>query len=244
MNNNLPEPTGGTTMTLPRTTEPEVMDSAQEAEDYDAMDHTDVNHRFVDDYLAFAGDELTESSRVSHLILDTGSGTAQIPILLSSRLTTQHAIIACDLSQEMLRVARCNIRTAGCGRTVIPILCNARQLPVRNRSCHHLISNSIIHHLPDPVVAFSELRRIAAPNAVVFIRDLLRPDTADDVERLVLQWAGPATEHQQQMFRESLHAALTTAEIRDMLLTVRLNPDWVRQTTDRHWTIAGRMPGN
>ena len=66
MNNNLPEPTGGTTMTLPRTTEPEVMDSAQEAEDYDAMDHTDVNHRFVDDYiLRVRGEQAVVHHRVA-----------------------------------------------------------------------------------------------------------------------------------------------------------------------------------
>ena len=36
---------------LPRIPEPEVMDSAAEAEDYDAMDHTQVNRLFVADFL-------------------------------------------------------------------------------------------------------------------------------------------------------------------------------------------------
>ncbi len=234
-----------TKMTLARTTEPEVMDSVEEAEDYDAMDHSDVNHQFVDDYLAFAGEEFSRSDGNSfHRILDTGSGTAQIPILLSRQLTARHAIIACDLSWEMLRVARRNIRTAGCKQTVIPILCNARQLPFRNQSCHQLISNSIVHHMPNPVTAFLEIRRVAAPKAVIFVRDLLRPATAEDVNRLVRQWAGTATEHQQQMFRESLHAALTISEIREILLAAGLGSGWVRQTTDRHWTIAGRVPGD
>ena len=230
-------------MSLARTTEPEVMDSVEEAEDYDAMDHSDVNHRFVDDYLAFAGEKNFRSDANSfHRILDTGSGTAQIPILLSRQLRARHTIMACDLSWEMLRVARRNIRTAGCTQTVIPILCNARRLPFRNQSCHQLISNSIIHHIPDPVAAFLEIHRVAAPNGIVFMRDLLRPATSGDVERLVQLWAGTATEHQQQMFRESLHAALTIAEIREMLLAAGLNPGWVQQTTDRHWTIAGRVP--
>ena len=34
---------------LARTLEPEVMDTAQEASDYDAMDHSEVNARFVAD---------------------------------------------------------------------------------------------------------------------------------------------------------------------------------------------------
>src|SRR5438445_565725 len=40
---------------IPRVLEPEVMDTAQEAKDYDAMDHREVNTRFCDDLLAFVG---------------------------------------------------------------------------------------------------------------------------------------------------------------------------------------------
>ena len=36
---------------LPRVLEPEVMDSPEEARDYDAMDHAEVNRRFVADFL-------------------------------------------------------------------------------------------------------------------------------------------------------------------------------------------------
>ena len=38
-------------MPLSRILEPEVMDSAQDAEDYDRMDHSQVNRVFVDDLL-------------------------------------------------------------------------------------------------------------------------------------------------------------------------------------------------
>ena len=40
---------------LARVLEPEVMDSTDEARDYDAMDHGEVNRRFVDDLLAAQG---------------------------------------------------------------------------------------------------------------------------------------------------------------------------------------------
>ena len=39
-------------MALSRVLEPEVMDSLEEADQYDAMDHADVNRVFVDDLLA------------------------------------------------------------------------------------------------------------------------------------------------------------------------------------------------
>ena len=59
---------------LPRVLEPEVMDSAEEASDYDAMDHSHVNRLFVTDFLTIW--------KGANPILDVGTGTAQIPIEL------------------------------------------------------------------------------------------------------------------------------------------------------------------
>ena len=49
---------------LTRILEPEVMDSAEEARDYDAMDHGTVNRVFVADFLGFArgGNPILERS--------------------------------------------------------------------------------------------------------------------------------------------------------------------------------------
>ncbi len=237
-------------MPLKRILEPEVMDSADEAHDYDTMDHSEVNRRFVEDCIAFlnecqqASDPNSDRTSACRQILDLGTGTAQIPVLLSEALPSDHTILAADMSLEMLRVAQRNIRDAGCDSSVVPICCNARQLPVPDRSCHYLISNSIIHHIPEPAHAFAEICRVAAPGAVFFLRDLLRPDSEQQLEELVARWAGNAIPHQQQMFRESLYAALTVEEVRDLLRNQNLDPDWVRQTTDRHWTIAGQIAGS
>jgi hypothetical protein len=42
------------------------------------------------------------------------------------------------------------------------------------------------------------------------------------------------------MFGGSLHAALSLDEVREMLRDAGLPAEWVRQTSDRHWTIAGQ----
>jgi hypothetical protein len=59
---------------LTRVIEPEVMDSAEEARDYDAMDHTAVNRVFVVDFLAHWNGSVP--------MLDVDTGTVQIPIEL------------------------------------------------------------------------------------------------------------------------------------------------------------------
>ena len=84
---------------LPRVLEPEVMDSAEEARDYDAMDHSTVNRVFVADFLA-----AWRSPRRGR-ILDCGTGTAQIPIEFC-RQSREGRIVAVDAARHMLEVAQ------------------------------------------------------------------------------------------------------------------------------------------
>src|SRR5579864_8159375 len=94
---------GGVNM-LDRVLEPEVMDSAAEARDYDAMDHSSVNRLFVSDFLA--------EWNGRNPILDVGAGTAQIPIELC-RQAPAAQVVAIDLAEQMLAVGRDNVRRAG-----------------------------------------------------------------------------------------------------------------------------------
>src|SRR5439155_11509082 len=81
---------------LPRTLEPEVMDTAEEARDYDAMDHATANRVFDADFLAVWNGRLP--------ILDVGTGTAQIPLELCRQSPTAR-VTAIDVACEMLAVA-------------------------------------------------------------------------------------------------------------------------------------------
>jgi ubiquinone/menaquinone biosynthesis C-methylase UbiE len=102
------------------------------------------------------------------------------------------------------------------------------------------MSNSIVHHIPEPERVLREMVRVARRGGVLFIRDLLRP--ADDVAvtHLVNTYAADANNHQRQMFEDSLRAALTLDEIRAMVKQLGFDPATVQQTSDRHWTWAGR----
>src|SRR5437764_7430286 len=88
---------------LPRVLEPEVMDTPEEARDYDTMDHTAVNRLFAADFL------LAWDGR--NPVLDVGTGTAQIPVELC-RKQTGAEVVAVDLSSEMLVVSRENVQKA------------------------------------------------------------------------------------------------------------------------------------
>ncbi|MBX3442356.1 MAG: class I SAM-dependent methyltransferase [Planctomyces sp.] len=222
---------------LPRTLEPEVMDSAEEAQGYDAMDHDAVNHRFVDDFLAVLG-PAADDPRMS--VLDVGAGTAQIPIRLA-RAAPALSITAIDLAAEMLRVARENVVRERLEDRIRLLQRDAKRLPDPDGAYASVISNSIVHHIPEPAAVFREMRRVLRPGGVWFVRDLLRPDSSGRVEDLVAAYAGEADAHQRRMFRESLHAALTLAEVRGLAGELGLPPESVTQTSDRHWTLAARV---
>jgi ubiquinone/menaquinone biosynthesis C-methylase UbiE len=212
---------------LSRVLEPEVMDTPEEARDYDAMDHSTVNRVFVADFLAVWGG--------SGRVLDVGTGTAQIPIELC-RQNSGAFIVAIDLADQMLRVGRENVRRAGFESRITLELRDAKQLPYERGSFAAVISNSIIHHIPEPGAVIGEMVRVVKPGGTIFVRDLLRPPDMPTLQHLVATYAGDANAHQQKMFAESLHAALSLQEIRDLVAQHGHDPSRVQQTTDRHWT--------
>lgn len=212
---------------LERVLEPEVMDSADEARDYDAMDHAQVNRAFVTDFLAvWPGDGL---------VLDVGTGTAQIPIELCRRHASVR-VVGIDLAEHMLQVGNENVRRAGLAERIHLERIDAKTLPFADGAFQAVMSNSIVHHIPGPLAVLTEMVRLTAPGGAIFVRDLLRP--ADDavVRAIVAAYAGDANVHQRQMFEDSLRAALSLAEIRDLVRELGFAADSVQQTTDRHWT--------
>jgi ubiquinone/menaquinone biosynthesis C-methylase UbiE len=217
---------------LERILEPELMDSASEAHDYDTMDHSQVNQVFVADLLAFLslrGEALS--------VLDVGTGTAQIPIALCQKYPKVN-IIAIDMAQHMLTVGQANVERAGFKDRIRLQLCDAKRMPFGDATFDCVMSNSIVHHIPEPATVFAEMARVVKPGGALFIRDLLRPVDEAALGGFVQKYAGDANAHQQQMFGDSLHAALTLEEVRAIVTRLGIETGTVKQTTDRHWTLA------
>jgi ubiquinone/menaquinone biosynthesis C-methylase UbiE len=212
---------------LPRTLEPEVMDSPEEARDYDSMDHAAVNDLFVADFRAVWNG--------ANPILDVGTGTAQIPIALY-RLAPMARVVAVDAAESMLAIGRENVARAGLADRLELKLADAKKLPFADGAFAAVISNSIVHHIPEPAAVLAEMVRALRPGGRIFVRDLLRPEDAATLDHLVNQYAGGANDHQRTMFADSLRAALTLGEIRTLVAGLGLDPADVRPTSDRHWT--------
>jgi ubiquinone/menaquinone biosynthesis C-methylase UbiE len=212
---------------MQRVTEPEVMDSPQEAIEYDAMDFSDVNTAFAE--------RAIELGPSQGLILDAGTGTAQIPILMCQRCP-QWQIIGIDLAQSMLNVGQKNIEYSGLQDHIKLELVDAKQLPYPDACFDMVVSNSLVHHLPDPLPFLLELKRVLKPNGAILVQDLIRPDSQERLDAIVERVASDCNAHQKQLLRDSLHAAFTLDEVSELVQQAGLEGVKVYQSSERHWT--------
>ncbi len=212
---------------LERVLEPELMDDPDEAEAYDVMDHAEVNRRFVADLLA--------EGKLGDDILDLGTGTALIPV----ELCQQHPscrIMASDAAACMLDVARYNVAVSGLEHRIQLHHGDSKRLGFESDMFDAVISNSLIHHLELPMHAILEMVRVCKPGGRLFVRDLCRPESQERVEEFVELYTAKETEYSQQLFRQSLIAALTLAEMQELVTEQGFAPETVQMTSDRHWT--------
>ncbi len=220
---------------LQRVLEPEVMDTVADATDYDAMDHSTVNRLFVDDLLAARA--LLTNAPARWCVFDAGTGTALIPLELAAR-DPRVLIVAADAAETMLTLAREHVARAGLNHRISPVRRDCKALPEADESFDVVMSNSIVHHIPEPASVLHECWRILKPGGLLFVRDLLRPVDDATVTRLVETYAAGANEHQRKLFDDSLRAALTVEEVRELIAPWGLPPDVVQATSDRHWTLC------
>lgn len=216
---------------MERILEPEYMDTVEEATEYEAMDHTSANGAVVDDVLAAGG---------RGRALDLGTGPGDIPLLLVERSSSIEHVTAVDAAETMLVLARHKIAVAGCGDRVEAVRADVKDLPFDDGRFDLVFSNTILHHIPEPVAMLREAWRVVAPGGLLWIRDLYRPATEDVARDLVAQYVGDGTARQQQLFFDSLHAALTVDEARATARDAGIPNAHVAMNSDRHYTLVAR----
>jgi ubiquinone/menaquinone biosynthesis C-methylase UbiE len=213
-----------------RQPEPELMDLEHEAQAYAAADFSDVNAAFVDRLLSLAW-----NFDVARCI-DLGAGPADIAIRLAQQRAEWH-IDAVDAAEPMIALARVAVAQAGV-RNVRLHLADAKQTKLA-AGYDVIFSNSLLHHLPDPLPMWREIRRLARSGAIVLVRDLIRPATYDLAEEIVEQYAGRESDTLKQEYYRSLLSAFTPAEMREQLEEAGLSELEIRQASDRHVDVSG-----
>jgi ubiquinone/menaquinone biosynthesis C-methylase UbiE len=216
---------------LDRILEPEVMDTEQDAREYAAFDNSAVNDEFVARAL--------ELAPAKGAVLDIGTGPGDLSILLAKR-NPRLTIVAIDLGTHMLELARRNVLEAGLSARVQIACADAKATGLPAGSFDLIVCNSLVHHIPEPEMLFREVKRLARAGAGLFIKDLQRPESEVELDRLVATYARECNAYQRETFRDSLHAGLTLREVESICARVGFTGLEIRRCSDRHWCLERR----
>jgi cyclopropane fatty-acyl-phospholipid synthase-like methyltransferase len=220
---------------MQRIPESELMDEPEQAKAYARADFSEPHNHFVALFRQRFAD-----LRAGNRVLDLGCGPGDI-CRRFARAFPDCRIHAVDASESMLTLARAETEAQaldGCIEYFLAYLPDAR-LPAQ--AYDTLISNSLLHHLNDPATLWSSVVEYGQPGSLVFVMDLLRPDSREHAEQLLKTYAANEAEVLQKDFFNSLLAAYRPDEVRLQLQQQGLDQLQIEVVSDRHFIVSGQL---
>ncbi len=173
-------------------------------------------------------------------VLDLGCGPGDVMIRLA-RACPSLKITAVDGSPAMIQLAQTAIEECGLSMTISAVQGYVPGLPLPVGHFDAVLSKDFLHHLPDPMALWHEVRRLIKPGGCICVMDLRRPDSPEAAQKIVDVVTADEAEVLRIDFYNSLLAAFTPEEIHDQLQAAALNLD-VTLSGDRHMLIQGYAP--
>ncbi len=198
---------------------------------YAAADFEEVNQGFLDRFREYFP-EFTEGH-----ILDLGCGPGDIPVRFARALPSCR-ITGVDASEPMIELAGVAVKQAGLADR-ITFRCERFQGVSLIEPVDAAVSNSLLHHVPNPLQFWYRLRQLVMPGSPVLVMDLLRPDSPEEAQAIVDRYAAKEPEILRRDFYRSLLAAFTEDEVAAQLAEMNLSRLIVDVVDDRHWVVSG-----
>jgi 2-polyprenyl-3-methyl-5-hydroxy-6-metoxy-1,4-benzoquinol methylase len=218
---------------MDRVLEPELMDDLEQAAAYAAADFAAENQDFVERFEEYF------PGFTSGNVLDAGCGPADIPIRFAGRYPSCH-VTAVDASGPMIALAEQAVTRAGL-HDRISLRCERFDAVPGANVFDAVLSNSLLHHLPNPLQFWHKLRQLVKPGAPVLVMDLLRPGSPEEAQAIVDRYAAGAPAILRRDFFNSLLAAFTEDEITTQLARLNLTRLLIDVIDDRHWVVGGTI---
>jgi len=195
----------------PRVPEPEVMSDEEETEAYasaTALRHLEtLDEEFVDIAMALGVE--------AGVVLDVGTGPAQIPIKLALRAPSL-IIHGIDMSRAMLRKAAIDAGRWGVEMRILLNYGDAKNLPYDSGLFDMVLCNSVLHHATEPILLIREMARVCKASGALLLRDLRRPGRL--TYRYHLWKHGASYEgRMRELFDASVRSAYTLEELRRLV---------------------------
>lgn len=222
---------------MQRIPEPELMDSAAQTAAYAAADFSESNSLFVSSFLQRFPD-LPAGGRLA----DLGCGPGDITVRLAKALPGWR-IDGLDAGENMLKLARRRLETEAQALEIDFRLSYLPDPSLEAGAWDALVSNSLLHHLPEPHALWTSIGHMGRPGSAVLVMDLARPGSLAAAKQLVEQYSEGEPEVLREDFYNSLLAAYTVDEVIDQLRKAGLDQIGVDMASDRHWIASGTLPG-
>ncbi len=219
---------------MKRVLEPELMDDMAQALAYAQADFAEENQGFVDRFRDYFPDW------TGGHVVDLGCGPGDIPIRFVRAYPTAR-VTAVDASRPMLDLAEKAIAEAGVANQ-ITLCCERFQSLAVPEQADALVSNSLLHHVPNPLQFWFRLKQLAKPGACILVMDLLRPESPEAAQALVDQYAADEDPILKRDFYNSLLAAFTEDDVAAQLAEMNLSRLLIDVPDDRHWVVGGIIP--
>ena len=224
-------------MTMQRVPEPELMDAPDQVQAYSEADFAESNRLFVDQLLHMPS-VLQFQTRPVRLV-DLGCGPGDICLRLA-RHRPDWTIQGVDAGANMLKSAEAAARLQSMNNRVEFKFAHLPDPSLPQQHYQIVLSNSLLHHLPDPSVLWNSIKQLGATGASVQVMDLERPASEDQADQLVQRYAEHAPDVLKQDFFNSLKAAWTLDEVQAQVRAAGLTLE-VQRISDRHWIAQGQL---
>jgi 2-polyprenyl-3-methyl-5-hydroxy-6-metoxy-1,4-benzoquinol methylase len=216
---------------MDRVLEPEVMDDPEQALVYARADFEKENQGFVDRFREYFP-VFTEGH-----IIDLGCGPGDIPVRFARALSSCR-ITGVDASEAMIELAAAAVKQAGLADR-ITFCCERFQAVSLVEPADAAVSNSLLHHVPNPLQFWYRLRQLVKPGSPVLVMDLFRPDSSEEAQDIVDRYAAKEPEILRRDFYHSLLAAFTEDEVAGQLAEMNMSRLIIDVVDDRHWVVSG-----
>ncbi len=217
---------------MKRIPEPDLMDRVEQARAYAETDFSEPHDEFVSQF------RHRSPGFSKGRVLDLGCGTADV-VIRFAKVFPNTEITGIDGARAMLDIGNQDIRENGVADRVRLEELFLPDSTYLKKEYNAVISNSLLHHLKDPLVIWQTIKETALSNAPIFVMDLYRPSSPEKADEIVNKHAADAPDLLKEDFYNSLLAAYSEDEIIKQLDDAAMSFLKFELISDRHVIIWG-----
>jgi len=226
---------------MKRIAEPELMDDPAQVQAYTQADFEQPHSHFMTLLQESFPAPLATDPSTRTYALDLGCGPADISRRYA-RAYPDHVVHAVDGAANMLKMAQQLNQAEGLNAHIELLHGRINDICLPRPNYDVIFSNSLLHHLQEPLELWRLLARHVRPGTRLFVMDLLRPESTQSARHLLDLYAADESEILRQDFFHSLCAAYSVTEVQQQLADSHIDYCHVKQVSDRHLIVYGTTP--